>query len=102
MSDNFWEDIKGVLYDAVNNEFYTEEEREAIIEDGFSEFAGYTDDATTIPLDFSHRQHTFYNPIDLVYWVEDAGIPIEYVFVHHHTSTRNNSRSYNVYVSRSP
>ncbi len=102
MSDNFWQDIKDTLYDAVNNEFYTEEERETIIEESFSEFAGYTNDVTDIPLAFTSRQHTFYSPIDLLYWVEDAGIPIEYVFIHYHTSIRDNSTQYNVYISNSP
>jgi hypothetical protein len=101
MSDNFWEDITNLIYDAINNELYTEEERNALIEDAFSSFAGFTVDADSIPGNFRFRSHTFYSPIDLVYWVEDAGVPTHYVYIHQHTSVRDNSVQYNVYISNS-
>lgn len=102
MSDNFWQDIRDTIYDAMSDEFYTEEERDQIIEDSFDGFAGFSTDIGSIPLNFTSRQHTFYSPIDLTYWVEDAGIPIEYVYVHRLISKRSNSDAYQAFVSNSP
>lgn len=99
MSDDFWQDITELVYDAVNNDLYTDEEREALIEDAFSTFAGYTSNAGNIPDNFRRRRTEFYSPVDLLYWVEDGGIPPSAVYIHKHKSVRDNSDRYTTYIS---
>jgi len=95
---SYWDEVKDILYDAVNSEFYTEEERDALIADAFSVFAGYSDDASTIPADFRYRSAHFYSPIDLAFWIEDGGIPQQSVFIHRFLNKRG-EREYRSYVS---
>ena len=95
----YWQAIIDLLYDAINSEFYTDEEREDKIEEAFEDFAGFTYDVSDVPINYTRRANMFYSPIDLIYWIEDAGIPVHYVYVHSHSSVRDGSSQYNAYIS---
>lgn len=81
MYDDFWQDIIDIVWDAINNELNTQEEIDQIISDQFSVFAGYTDNQDTIPGDFKMRQREFDNPVNLMTWLQDGGVPVTAVYI---------------------
>lgn len=78
--DNFWEDIIGYVYDAINNELNTQEEIDAIIEENFEIFAGQSENMDDIPAEYKMRSKEFDNPVNLLNWAAN-GPPVSAIWI---------------------
>jgi hypothetical protein len=95
---DFWQEHIDAVYDSLNDELLTQEEIDDALESAFSVFAGYTQDAATIPNEYDRRKREFYDPINLIKWVRDGGIPLSAVIVHRFISNGGDFK-YRAYVS---
>ena len=71
----YWQQMTDYIYNPVDNDLNTQEEIDSRIEDALSIFDHFTFDQDEIGAEFKGRTTTFENPIDLIRWVEEAGIP---------------------------
>lgn len=71
----YWQEMSDYIYDTVNSELNTQAEIDAKIETALSVYDYFTFDQDEIGEEFKSRVRTFWDPIDLIRWVEEAGIP---------------------------
>lgn len=71
----YWQEMTEYIYDSVNSELNTQEEIDARISDAFSIYDLFTGNQDDIDDDFKSRVRTFFDPIDLIRYVEEGGIP---------------------------
>lgn len=95
---DFWQELIDLVRNSATNTDYTQAEIDDNIATAFSVFADYTQDAGTIPNDFKRRKRDFYDPVNLLQWLRDAGIPISSTIIHRHVGNRGDIK-YTAYIS---
>lgn len=95
---DFWQEHIDQVYDSLNDTLLTQAEIDDALEAAFSIFAGYTQDANIIPNEYQKRKREFYDPINLLKWIKDGGIPISSVIVHRYISNGGDFK-YRAYIS---
>jgi hypothetical protein len=78
----FWEFVKEAIFDAAGDQFRTQEEIDDFVDAAFSTYAIVTDNPDEIPGSFRRRNHTFFDPLDLIEWIDQGAIPPNYVAVY--------------------
>lgn len=73
----YWQEMSDYIYDTVNSELNTQEEIDVKISDALSIYSNFTFDQDEIGEEFKSRMRTFIDPVDLLRWTEEAGIPPE-------------------------
>ena len=71
----YWQEMREYIYDSVNDELNTQEEIDTKIADALSIYDHFTFDQDEIEDEFKSRVRTFWDPVDLIRWAEEAGIP---------------------------
>jgi len=71
----YWEEMRDYIYDSDNDELNTQEEIDAKIEEAFGVYDLFTLDQDEIGEEFKARMRTFVDPVDLIRWLEEAGVP---------------------------
>ena len=93
----YWEEMRDYIYDSVNDELNTQEEIDAKIADAFSIYSDFTFNQDEIGSEFHGRVRTFVDPIDLIRYLEEGGVPPECVEVW--AEETEDDIEYHVYIS---
>jgi len=75
MLRSFWQIIKDVIFNSSESEFRDQAEIDDIVADAFSQYAIVTNDARSIPSVYRRRHNTFFDPLDLIEWINAGAIP---------------------------
>lgn len=93
----YWEEMKEYIYDDVGEVLRTQEEIDARVEDAFSIYSDFTSNMDEIGEEFKARIRTFIDPIDLIRYLEEGGVPPECVEVWIHED--EGDYEYHVFIS---
>lgn len=93
----YWQEMNDYIYDSVNDELNTQEEIDAKIADAFSIYSDFTFNQDEIGEEFHGRVRTFVDPIDLIRYLEEGGVPPECVEIWGEET--EDDIEYHVYIS---
>lgn len=93
----YWEEMRDYIYDDVGDVLRTQEEIDTKIADAFSIYSDFTFDQDEIGEEFQARVRTFNDPIDLMRYLEEGGVPPECVEIW--AEEDDGDYEYHVYIS---
>lgn len=93
----YWQQMTDYIYNPGEDRLNTQEEIDQRIEDAFSIYSDFTTNQDDIGEEFHGRVRTFTDPIDLIRYVEEGGVPPECVEIW--AEEDDGDYEYHVYIS---
>ena len=93
----YWQEMTEYIYDSGTGTLRTQEEIDDRIADAFSIYSDFTTNQDDIGEEYKARVRTFLEPIDLIRYLEEGGVPPECVEIW--AEETGDDIEYHIYIS---